>query len=396
MDALAELTRLEAADSFIARHIGPDAADIAAMLERIGAASLDDLADRAVPAAIRDRTPLDLPPAADEAAVLAELAGLASRNRVLRSLIGQGYHGTHMPAVIRRNVLENPAWYTAYTPYQPEISQGRLEALLVFQTMVTDLTAMPIANASLLDEATAVAEAVAMARSLARGTEGSILVATDLHPQTRAVLATRAHPLGLVLVDVAPGDVSAIRAARPAALVLQYPGTAGALRDLSAEIAAVREGGGLAIVAADLLGLALLKPPGEMGADASACRWASAARMRRSLPRARCSSARCRGGWWACRSTPPATRPCGWRCKPASSISAARRRPPTSAPRRFCWPISPPSMPCGTGPMGFPALPRACISRPGCWPMPRVAPGCTCAMRHSSTALPLKRTPPMT
>ena len=267
MDALAELTRLEAADSFIARHIGPDAADIAVMLERIGAASLDELADRAVPAAIRDRTPLDLPPAADEAAVLAELAGLASRNRVLRSLIGQGYHGTHMPAVIRRNVLENPAWYTAYTPYQPEISQGRLEALLVFQTMVTDLTAMPIANASLLDEATAVAEAVAMARSLARGTEGSILVATDLHPQTRAVLATRAHPLGLVLVDVAPGDVSAIRAARPAALVLQYPGTAGALRDLSAEIAAVREGGGLAIVAADLLGLALLKPPGEMGAD---------------------------------------------------------------------------------------------------------------------------------
>ena len=266
-DALAELAALEASDGFVARHIGPDEAEIAAMLAAVGCASLDELVDRTVPADIRLGTPPALPPALDEAAVLAELRGLAARNRQVKSLIGQGYHGTHTPPVILRNVIENPGWYTAYTPYQPEVAQGRLEALLNFQTMVTELTAMPIANASLLDEATAAAEAVAMAHGLARARSDVIAVAADLHPQTSAVVATRAAPLGWRLAEFAPGDTAAIEAARPFAVLLQYPGTSGAIRDLSQEIAAAHDAGALAIVAADPLALALLTPPGEMGAD---------------------------------------------------------------------------------------------------------------------------------
>ena len=267
MDALGELHALEAADSFVARHIGPSEVDIAAMLATVGAATLQDLARRTVPAAIQAEAPLALPPAIDEAAAIAELRALAARNIVRTSLIGQGYHGTHTPPVILRNVLENPGWYTAYTPYQAELAQGRLEALLNFQTMVCDLTGMPIANASLLDEATAAAEAVTMAHAICRTKSDTVAVCTDLHPQTRAVLATRAAPLGLTLVDVAPGDTAAIAAAAPFATVLQYPGTTGALRDLHAEITATHDAGGFAIVCADLLSLVLLTPPGRMGAD---------------------------------------------------------------------------------------------------------------------------------
>jgi len=267
MDQLDELTALEAADAFVARHIGPSESEIAAMLREVGATSLDELADRAVPPSIRLKHPLDLPPAIDEAGALAELAELAARNHRVKSLIGLGYHGTHTPPVIQRNVVENPGWYTAYTPYQPEIAQGRLEALLNFQTMICDLTGMPIANASLLDEATAAAEAVAMAHGAGKARSDVIAVASDLHPQTRAVLATRAAPLGWRLVDVAPGDADTIGAANPFALVLQYPGSTGALRDLAAEIASAHEAGALAIVAADPLALALLTPPAEMGAD---------------------------------------------------------------------------------------------------------------------------------
>jgi glycine dehydrogenase len=254
-------------DSFVRRHIGPDEAARAKMLAAIGVDSLDHLVAAVLPAALQT-PPLDLPPALDEAGVLAELQALASQNRAdIKSLIGQGYHGTILPAVIRRNVLENPGWYTAYTPYQAEIAQGRLEALLNFQTMVCDLTGMAIANASLLDEGTAAAEAVSLALAAGRNGRNRIALAADLHPQTKAVLATRAAPLGIDIIAVEPGDIAAIQAADAAALVLQYPGTSGAVRDLSAEIAAVQQGGGLAIVAADLLGLALLTPPGEMGAD---------------------------------------------------------------------------------------------------------------------------------
>jgi glycine dehydrogenase len=267
MNDLAELTRLEAADSFVGRHIGPDAEEIAAMLKTVGAVSLDDLMAQTVPEAIRGNTALALPPAIDEAAVLAELRGLAARNVVKKSLIGQGYYGTLTPPVILRNVLESPGWYTAYTPYQAEISQGRLEAVLNFQTLVSDLTGLGVANASLLDEATAAAEAVAMAHGLNRGKSNVIAVARDVHPQTRAVIATRAWPQGFTIVDFAPGDVAAIAAAGAFAVVLNYPGTSGAIRDLTSEIAAAQAGGGLAVVCADLLALTLLKPPGEMGAD---------------------------------------------------------------------------------------------------------------------------------
>jgi glycine dehydrogenase len=262
----AELAALESDERFADRHIGPSDADIAEMLRVVGAASLEDLVDRAVPPDIRVPAP-DLPAPAGEEAALAELRDLASRNVLKRSLIGRGYYGTHLPPVIRRNVLENPGWYTAYTPYQSEIAQGRLEALLIFQTMVCELTGMEIANASLLDEATAVAEAVHMAQSLSRAQSRVIAVADDVHLQTRAVLATRAAPLGLTLVPFSAGDTAALRECGPFATVLQYPGTTGAVRDIRAEIAATQDVGALAIVATDLLACALLTPPGEFGAD---------------------------------------------------------------------------------------------------------------------------------
>jgi glycine dehydrogenase len=267
MSALAELTALEAADGFVARHIGPSETELAEMLRVLGAASLEEVAAKTVPQAIRTNRALNLPPAVDEAAVIAELRALADKNVLKKSLIGMGYHGTHTPPVILRNVLENPGWYTAYTPYQAEIAQGRLEALVNYQTLICELTAMEIANASLLDEATAAAEAMAMAHGISKSKSDVLAVAADLHPQTRAVLATRAKPIGITLVDVTPGDAAGIAAVQPFAVVLQYPGSTGAVRDLRAEIAAAHAVQALAIVAADPLSLALLTPPGEMGAD---------------------------------------------------------------------------------------------------------------------------------
>jgi glycine dehydrogenase len=256
MDLLAEL---EAADHFVARHIGPSDADIAAMLRLIGRVSLDDAAAAAVPAAIRSNQALNLPPPVDEAAVIAELRELASRNVLKKSLIGMGYHGTVTPPVILRNVLESPGWYTAYTPYQAEIAQGRLEALVNFQTLICELSGMEIANASLLDEATAAAEAMAMAHAISKTKSDVIAVADDVHPQTWAVLTTRARALGITLGRV--GD------AVPFAVLLQYPGTTGEVRDLTADIAMAHAQGALAIVAADPLAMVVLKSPGEMGAD---------------------------------------------------------------------------------------------------------------------------------
>ena len=264
---LAELAALEAADAFVARHIGPSEAEIGTMLRVLGAASMDEVAAKTVPQAIRTNRALNLPDAVDEAAAIGELRALADKNVVKKSLIGLGYHGTHTPPVILRNVLENPGWYTAYTPYQAEIAQGRLEALVNYQTMICELTGMEIANASLLDEATAAAEAMAMAHALSKSKSDILAVSADVHPQTRAVLATRAKPVGITLLDVTPSDTAAITAAKAFAVVLQYPGSTGEVRDLSAEIAAIHAAGGLAIVAADPLSLALLTPPGEMGAD---------------------------------------------------------------------------------------------------------------------------------
>src|SRR5665648_509040 len=261
------VTRTPAARAFLDRHIGPRPDDVARMLERIGAPSLDALIDQAVPAAIRTARPLDLPSARSEAEVLVALHAIADRNTVVTSMIGLGYHGTHTPAVIRRNVLENPGWYTSYTPYQPDISQGRLEALLNFQTVIADLTALPIAGASLLDEATAVTEAVLLMRRAVKGREGGVVVVdAECLPQTLAVLRGRADAIGLPLV------VADLTDGLPAAdvvvgVVVQQPGTSGVLRDLRPLIEQAHGRGALVTVAADLLSLALLTPPGELGAD---------------------------------------------------------------------------------------------------------------------------------
>ena len=248
---------------FCDRHIGPNAADRARMLAAVGFDDLETFTEAVVPDVIRWREGLDLPLAATEEEASAELADLAARNRVVTSLIGLGYSGCFTPAVIRRNILENPAWYTAYTPYQPEISQGRLEALLNFQTLIEDLVALPIAGSSLLDEPTAVAEAMALA--VRHGKHSRVIVDVDTHPQTLAVLNTRAEPMGVELVvanldDALPdGDVSGV--------IISYPGTSGAIRPLRPVIEAAHARGALAIVTTDLLALTLLEPPGEAGAD---------------------------------------------------------------------------------------------------------------------------------
>jgi glycine dehydrogenase len=255
----------EPATTFARRHIGPSPRDIKAMLETVGAKNLDALMAETLPSSIRQNKPLDLGTPLSETEAMTHMRALASQNRVFTSLIGQGYSGTILPAVIQRNILENPAWYTAYTPYQPEISQGRLEALFNFQTMICDLTGLDIANASLLDEATAAAEAMALAERVAQAKTKSFFVDFEVHPQTLAVLRTRAEPLGWKLVVGDPlGD---LEHAEVFGALLQYPGTSGAVRDLRPAIAALRAKGALAIVAADLLALTLLASPGELGAD---------------------------------------------------------------------------------------------------------------------------------
>jgi glycine dehydrogenase len=247
------------------RHVGPDQDAVDRMLAVVGADSLAELIDRAVPAGIRSTAPLGLPPASSEQEVTAALGRRSARNQRHVSLIGLGYYGTNTPAVIRRRVLESPAWYTAYTPYQPEISQGRLEALLGFQTVVTDLTGLPVAGASLLDEATAAAEAMALCRRTSRSTSARFLVDADTHPQTLAVLATRAEPQGIELVPV---DVDApLPADLGFGILLSYPGSSGAVRDLRELVARVHESPALVAVTTDLLALTLLTPPGEWGAD---------------------------------------------------------------------------------------------------------------------------------
>src|SRR5438477_2880637 len=255
----------EAATTFVRRHVGASPRDVTAMLEVVGAKSLGELMGETLPGSIRQKTPLDLPAALSETEALAHMRGLASRNQVFTSLIGQGYSGTILPAVIRRNVLENPAWYTAYTPYQPEISQGRLEALFNFQTMICDLTGLDVANASLLDEATAAAEAMALAERAAQTKPKSFFVDAEVHPQTLAVLRTRAEPAGWQLIGGAPFIVS--DRSDVFGGLLQFAAPSAALRDLRPAIASLRAKGALAVIAADLLALALIASPGELGAD---------------------------------------------------------------------------------------------------------------------------------
>ncbi|MCX5116516.1 aminomethyl-transferring glycine dehydrogenase [Micromonospora sp. NBC_00362] len=255
-------------EQFATRHIGPGPDDERRMLEVVGHDSIDELMDAAIPEVIRWHGTLDLPDPATEAETIAELRALAARNTVAVSMIGLGYHGTHTPAVIRRNVLEDPAWYTAYTPYQPEISQGRLEALLNFQTMVTDLTGLATANASMLDEGTAAAEAMTLARRASKSKSRVYVVDADALPQTIAVITSRAEPLG---IDVRVLDVQ--RDEVPAeffGLHLQYPGASGAVRDHAGLVETAHAVGALVTVAADLLALTLLRAPGQIGADIAA------------------------------------------------------------------------------------------------------------------------------
>ncbi|MEW5879990.1 MAG: aminomethyl-transferring glycine dehydrogenase [Pseudomonadota bacterium] len=258
------LTELEQHDAFIARHVGPDEAEIAQMLKVVSQPSLEALVDAIVPASIKLAEPLALPAPVTEEEALAKIRAIAAKNQVFRSFIGQGYYGTHTPAVILRNILENPAWYTAYTPYQAEISQGRMEALINFQTMVADLTAMEIANASLLDEATAAAEAMTLAKRSCKSRSNLFFVSADCHPQTIEVVRTRAEPLG---IEVEVGDDAAAERADAFGVLLQYPCSTGDVRDYAKIVQAVHARGGLVAVAADLLALTLLKAPGEWGAD---------------------------------------------------------------------------------------------------------------------------------
>lgn len=253
------------ATTFERRHIGPSPREIESMLKTVGASSLDDLIAQTVPGSIRQDAPLDFGDALSEVAAIGRMREIASKNQVFTSLIGTGYHGTLLPYVIQRNILESPAWYTAYTPYQPEISQGRLEALLNYQTMICDLTGLDVANASLLDEGTAAAEAMALAQRVAKANSTAFFIDKDVHPQTMAVIQTRAEALGWTTVV---GDPSTdLEGAEVFGAIFQYPGSSGAIVDYRATVAALQAKGGVAVFAADPLALTLLTPPGEMGAD---------------------------------------------------------------------------------------------------------------------------------
>src|SRR5690606_19347597 len=263
------LRDLEHASAFVDRHIGPNDAEIAQMLRVLGHDSLDALTDAIVPGSIKSGNPLALPESLTEVQALEKIRAIAGRNKVLRSFISQGYYGTHTPNVILRNILENPAWYTAYTPYQAEISQGRMEALINFQQMVADLTGMEIANASLLDEATAAAEAMTLAKRSAKSKSNTFLASGDTHPQTLELLRTRAEPLG---IDVALANSeeewnAALAKGDFFGVLAQYPASSGWLADWEKDAEAIHAHNALFVVATDLLALTLLKSPGEMGAD---------------------------------------------------------------------------------------------------------------------------------
>ncbi|WP_313485364.1 aminomethyl-transferring glycine dehydrogenase [Stutzerimonas kunmingensis] len=264
MPYMPSLSQLQQPDAFLRRHLGPDQGEQQAMLDALGLSSREQLIEQTVPPAIRLQAELNLPPALDEQAALAKLRGYAEQNQLWTSLIGMGYHGTITPPVILRNVLENPGWYTAYTPYQPEIAQGRLEALLNYQQMIIDLTGLDLANASLLDEGTAAAEAMTLARRMAKSKSNRFFVEENCHPQTLSVVQTRAEAFGFELVV---GTLDELAGQEVFGALLQYPDTHGEIRDLRPAIEQLHAQQALACVAADLLSLLLLTPPGELGAD---------------------------------------------------------------------------------------------------------------------------------
>jgi glycine dehydrogenase len=326
---------------FAARHIGLNAQDVSTMLTKLDTPSLEALLDEVIPAKILRADPMEIPQALSEAEVLADLAALASQNSARTSLIGMGYYGCHTPPVIQRNVLENPAWYTAYTPYQPEISQGRLEAILNFQTMVTDLTGMDIANGSLLDEATAAAEAMAMAFKAHRGKGNIFRVDPDTHPQTINVLKTRAAPIGVTLEIAAVGTPFE---ANCFGALISYPGSTGEVRDIKPDIDAIQAAGGMAIIASDLLALCVLESPGSFGADivlGSAQRFGVpfgyGGHMPPFLPLRQLINAQYPGVLSESVRMRRASKPIALHCRRESSTSAVKRPHPTFVQHRFCW-----------------------------------------------------------
>jgi glycine dehydrogenase len=317
------------------RHIGPSPAEMNDMLSVVGASSLDALIDETVPASIRQEKPLQWP-ALSEAELIAHMRAIGAKNKVMTSMIGQGYYNTHTPPAIQRNVLENPAWYTAYTPYQPEIAQGRLEALLNFQTMVADLTGLEVSNASLLDEATACAEAMVMAQRVAKSKATAFFIDQDCHPQNIAVMQTRAAPLGIELII---GDPASIDASAVFGGIFQYPGTFGDLVDPSDAIKALHAEKAIAILATDLLALTVIKEPGAMDADIAV---GSAQRFGVPLgyglwPAARLINVRSLAGWSVYQSIAVDKKLTAWRCKRESSISAVKRRRRMCVLHRRCW-----------------------------------------------------------
>ncbi len=337
---------LEQKDDFISRHIGPRDAHVQAMLRVVGASSLDDLTAKIVPASILEKSPPAIGEPMTETEALRELQDMARQNKVYRSLLGLGYYDTITPNVILRNVLQNPGWYTAYTPYQPEISQGRLEALVNYQQMVMDLTAMPLANASMLDEGTAAAEAMTLAKRVGTSNSNTFFVDKNTHPQTIALIEARAKPLG---IEVVVADPQIFYHDDSFGILLQYPDTTGEVSDY-AEITKAAHAKRVLSFAWRLTcwrSLYLNRPANGArilcsGApSASACRWATADRMPLFLQSRMNTSALYQGVLSAYPLTARANLLSVWLCKPANSISAARRRPAISAPHKCCWRISP-------------------------------------------------------
>lgn len=349
------LTQLENRGEFVRRHIGASPEQQQHMLKTVGAASLEDLTRHIVP----DDIQLDIPPAVGEGATeqdaLAELKIIAGLNQQFTSYIGQGYAPTILPPVILRNLLENPGWYTAYTPYQPEISQGRLEALLNFQQVTIDLTGLELASASLLDEATAAAEAMAMAKRVSKKKNANrFFIADDVHPQTLDVIRTRAEYFGFeLIIDSAE---KALDYDDVFGVLLQQTGTGGQIHDYRELLAQLHQRQVITSVAADIMALVLLEAPANRARISSSaqpsvlvCRWATAALMLPSLPAVMLTNVRCRAVLSGYPLMPPVTVLCVWRCKPANSISAVKKRTPISVPLRFCWQISPGCMRSTTG-----------------------------------------------
>jgi glycine dehydrogenase len=377
---LQDTTQLSSLPSqtFSARHIGPQADDREKMLAALGLSSLEELVDQSLPQSIRSSKPLDLPPALSESETLAELRELANRNRALTSMIGLGYHGTITPSVIRRNVLESPAWYTAYTPYQPEISQGRLEALLNFQTVISDLTALPTAGASLLDEATAAAEAMSLARRSTKVGE-AILLDGDTLPQTIGVIATRAAGLGIPVVVADKPLADAVSEVDVFAVLVQTPGASGRLastEELQTIADRAHDRGAMVIAACDLMALTLTTPPGEWGADVavgpasgSAFRCSMADHTQLSSRSAQAWNVPCLAGSSGSPKIVTALQASVWRCRLESSTSAARRRPRTFAPRRSYSQSPPVCMPSTTGRVDCGRSHKPSMIAPHTWPM---------------------------